>query len=71
MDYARYCPAIWGGYVEGHTNPTITNTIAERTFSGINLGTTGNLQGSPEKDGYPSDVPRHHDELFSCVDALF
>ena len=48
MDYDRHCPVIWGEYVEGHINPTITNTMAERTFSGIYLGTMGNLQGTPK-----------------------
>ena len=46
MDYEKHCPAVWEEYVEGHTNPTITNTMTERKCSGIYLGTTGNLQGA-------------------------
>jgi hypothetical protein len=46
MDYAKHCKARFGSYVEASDDPTITNTLRDRTSPCIVLGPTGNLQGA-------------------------
>ena len=36
----------WGDYVEANEDPDATNTNRSRTYLGIYLGPTGNIQGT-------------------------
>ena len=46
LDWNKHCTGEFVKYVEAHTNPDITNNSRSRTFSGIYLGITGNIQGT-------------------------
>ena len=46
LDWNKHCTGEFGKYVEAHTDPDITNNNKTRTFSGIYLGVTGNIQGT-------------------------
>ena len=36
----------WGEYVEANKDPDVTNTNRYRTYPGIYLGPTGNIEGT-------------------------
>ena len=38
-------PLEFGQYVEANSDPDVTNNMVSRTFSGVYLGPTGNIQG--------------------------
>ena len=46
VDYKFRCRANVGQYVHAHVNPDITNNMKGKTFTGVWLGSTGNLQGT-------------------------
>jgi len=46
LDWNKHCTGEFGKYVEAHSDPDITNTNKTRTFAGIYLGITGNIQGT-------------------------
>ena len=46
IDYNLHCRATFGQYVHTHIDPDVTNDTKGRTFAGIYLGPTGNLQGT-------------------------
>jgi hypothetical protein len=46
LDAKLHCKTPFGAYCKMHTDPDITNTMEPRTKWGINMGPTGNLQGS-------------------------
>jgi hypothetical protein len=46
LDYKKHCRVLPGTYCEVHDEPVPTNTMTPRTHECIDLGPTGNLQGS-------------------------
>ena len=46
IDCNLHCRATFGQYVHAHIDPDVTNDMKGRTFAGIYLGPTGNLQGT-------------------------
>jgi len=46
LDYKKVCQLPFGAYVQVHDDLDITNTMESRTTGAINLGPTGNLQGT-------------------------
>jgi len=46
LDYNNICRLPFGAYVQVHDDLDATNTMESRTTGAINLGTSGNLQGS-------------------------
>lgn len=46
LDVSVHAKYIFGAYGEAHNDNDITNTMEERTTSCINLGPTGNVQGT-------------------------
>jgi hypothetical protein len=46
LDYKRVCQLPFGAYVQVHDDLDITNTMESRSTGAINLGPTGNLQGT-------------------------
>ena len=62
LDYDKHCKISFGSYVEATTQNTPTNTLEERTITGILLNTLDNIQGGYEvlnlKTGKP--ITRHH-----------
>ena len=46
LDFKKHCVLPFGAYVEVHDKPTPPNGQKSRTIPAINLGPTGNLQGS-------------------------
>jgi hypothetical protein len=46
MDYNLMCHLPFGAYVQVHDDLDITNTMQARTTGAINLGVTGNIQGT-------------------------
>ena len=46
LDFNKYFKHQFGTYVEAHEDPVITNTNRSRTYPGVYIGTTGNLQGT-------------------------
>jgi len=46
LDWNKHYTREFGEYVEAHIDPAITNTPNSRTFTGIYLGITGNIQGT-------------------------
>ena len=46
LDWNKHCTGEFGEYVEAHIDSDITNNNKTRTFSGIYLGVTGNIQGT-------------------------
>jgi hypothetical protein len=46
LDYKKVCQLPFGAYVQVHDDLDITNTMESRTTRAINLGPTGNLQGT-------------------------
>jgi hypothetical protein len=46
LDYKRHCQVVPGTYCEVHNEPMPSNTMAPRTHAAIELGPTGNMQGS-------------------------
>jgi hypothetical protein len=45
-DYNKHCSIAFGAMVEASEDATITNTMASRTYRGIYLGNTFNIQGT-------------------------
>ena len=45
LDLNKHCKVQLGSYVEAHEDKVVTNTYHPRTFTGIYLGPTGNIQG--------------------------
>ena len=56
LDWNKHCTGEFGEYVEAHIDPDITNNNKTRTFSGIYLGVTGNIQGIKKVFDLTSDV---------------
>jgi len=46
VDYNRHCSIEFGAMVEASEDATITNTMESRTYCGIYLGNTFNIQGT-------------------------
>ena len=46
LDFKNHYRVVFGSYVEAHDNPSITNNINTITHKCIELGPTGNLQGT-------------------------
>ena len=46
LDFRKHCKAPFGAYCEAHDEPSPTNSMASRSSPAINLGPTGNLQGT-------------------------
>ena len=46
LDFKKHCRARFGAYVEASYDDEVTKTLKDRTHSCINLGPTGNFQGS-------------------------
>jgi len=46
LDYEKVCKIPFGDYVQVHDNLDTTNTMESRTTGAINLGPTGNIQGT-------------------------
>ena len=46
LEYKLHCKANFGQYVHAHHDPDKTNGMQNRTFPGIYLGPTGNMQGT-------------------------
>lgn len=46
LDASVHAPTGFGTYVEASEDAVITNDMKSRTYSGIYLGTTGNIQGT-------------------------
>ena len=46
VDYNKHCSIAFGAMVEASEDATITNTMASRTYRGIYLGNTFNIQGT-------------------------
>jgi hypothetical protein len=79
LDYKKVCQLPFGSYAQVHDDLDITNTMESRTTRAINLGPTGNIQGTHRflslKTGelivrckwmelpIPSDVISHSEEL--------
>jgi hypothetical protein len=71
LDYNNVCKLPFGSYVQVHDDLDVTNNTESRTTGAINLGPTGNLQGTHRfyslKTGEivvrPSDVIERLDDL--------
>ena len=46
VDFKLHCRGTFGQYVMAHVDPDVTNDMNGRTFQGLYLGPTGNLQGT-------------------------
>ena len=46
VDYQKHCSIEFGAMVEASEDATITNTMASRTYRGLYLGNTFNIQGA-------------------------
>ena len=46
LNWNKHCTGEFGEYAEAHSHPDVTNNNKSRTFSGIYLGVTGNIQGT-------------------------
>ena len=46
VDAKKHCRVLHGSYCEVHDEPNPSNTTVSRTYEGIALVPTGNLQGS-------------------------
>jgi hypothetical protein len=46
LDFKKHCKAPFGAYCETHDEPSVTNSMTSRSGAAINLGPTGNLQGT-------------------------
>ena len=46
LSFQKHCQAPFGSYCTVYHDPDVTNAMTERCFEGINLGPTGNMQGT-------------------------
>ena len=46
LSFQKHCQAPFGSYCTVYHDPDVTNDMTERCFEGINLGPTGNMQGT-------------------------
>ena len=78
LDWNKHCTGEFGEYVEAHSHPDVTNNNKSRTFSGIYLGVTGNIQGTKKvfdlvtgtvKKPWIATVFRMPDRVISQVNA--
>jgi hypothetical protein len=46
LDYKAICRIPFGAYAQVHDDLKITNTMEARTTGAINMGPTGNIQGT-------------------------
>ena len=46
LDFTKHCRIEFGAYVDTHESPHPTNTMDTRKMPCLNLGPTGNLQGT-------------------------
>ena len=46
LNWNKHCTGEFDKYLEAHTDPDITNNNRLRTFAGIYLSVTGNIQGA-------------------------
>jgi hypothetical protein len=46
LDYNVMCKIPFGAYVQVHNDLSVTNTMESRMTGAVNLGPTGNIQGT-------------------------
>ena len=56
IDFNKHCKAQLGSHTEAHEDRVVTNTHNPRTFHGIYLGPTGNIQGTLKVFGLKTGV---------------
>ena len=56
IDFNKHCKAQLGSHTEAHEDRVVTNTHNPRTFHGIYLGPTGNIQGTLNVFGLKNGV---------------
>ena len=48
VEFNKYCKGMFGLYVEAGEDANVTNDMRPRTYSGILLGPSSNIQGTPK-----------------------
>ena len=77
LDWVKHCtskgePLEFGEYVEAHEDPDITNTPRSRTYPGIYLGPTTNIQGTKKVFDLKTGVVKKPQTVtqFPCSDRV-